>query len=578
MYEKKLFVIGSIFLVSSSFCTPLSVLAEETLPSPIELNFSLEGKFIPDSFTLNIDEYVTGEVTGKKIKRVELHINDEFVDKTRPFSDGTFELDAKNLIKQQTDKVEVIAFGSQNGNDQIQSQLVPIIVEEMILTVNDFTLHDNSISGTAGNRADSVSLFVDDELLKTVDINNDETFTIPLDSDEITGIEDSVTIVSSLMNKELTRTTVTINPFDLRASIDDFLLGESTSISGKLSGNGLKKAHTVRLYVNKKRRGDSQLNSNTSFVIKARNFIKNLNDTVTIAILDKNEKELARYNIAVISPQEKDPAKQIKEWFPDPNFASAVARYLRKPIDSIVTKEDLASGPSEIFHGAYNKIKSIESIQYLARVTSFSLEHNDIEDLTPFTKADKYELLRSFYLSHNRIKDITPICELLNIDELPPRLINLHLDFNQLDNNAIKALAKTSAFDTLIHLTLNNNHIDDFSDIADGSFIHPYGQSEDTTTPHWSARFQYISLPKQQYTDSFEFEIPAKNIHGSPMLEIDKNGTTAGWRLDGNKLIWDEIGDRVRELIVTVVDRSVDHSPRHYGPSVTYIIPIEQLR
>ncbi|MCK5052288.1 MAG: leucine-rich repeat domain-containing protein [Candidatus Cloacimonetes bacterium] len=135
---------------------------------------------------------------------------------------------------------------------------------------------------------------------------------------------------------------------------------------------------------------------------------------------------------------------------PDDNFKSRINSNLGQPPDYEPTVEDL-NGITGMLWAALAGISSIEGAQYLINVTTFYLNDNQINDISPVSGLTNLTSLR---LDDNQINDISPVSGLTN-------LTSLRLDDNQIDD-----ISPVSGLTNLTSLRLDENQIDDISPVS----------------------------------------------------------------------------------------------------------------
>ncbi|MGL4694862.1 immunoglobulin-like domain-containing protein [Enterococcus larvae] len=295
-------VCTSILLANSLFIQPMHVNGEESteIQAPASLLVQQATLVTPDSFRLGIDDYVTGFL-DTSVKKVVLYVNDQNIRNGYVYSDGTFEVEAGDVITNIEDKVEIA--GLDRKNNELDRQLVSIEQSEVNLTADDYTLFDEEIRGIAGNQMSVVSLMINDELIRSVNVNRDDTFVLPVESGEIIETEDFVEIVGSNSGKEIARITVPVNTLELQVKFDPFHFEEDNIISGSLSGKAHSKAKTVQLYVNRKRYGKSTVNADGTFTLNSERNITSVKDNVVVAVLNESNEELSRFQMNLYGGQ-----------------------------------------------------------------------------------------------------------------------------------------------------------------------------------------------------------------------------------------------------------------------------------
>ena len=135
---------------------------------------------------------------------------------------------------------------------------------------------------------------------------------------------------------------------------------------------------------------------------------------------------------------------------PDDNFKSRINSNLGQPPDYEPTVEDL-NGITGMLWAALAGISSIEGAQYLINVTTFYLNDNQINDISPVSGLTNLTSLR---LDDNQINDISPVSGLTNLTSL------------RLDDNQINDISPVSGLTNLTSLRLDENQIDDISPVS----------------------------------------------------------------------------------------------------------------
>lgn len=305
-------LLTGIFVAGLLFNGQMNVLAQEVespevqTPRALLLRQAEYSMILPDSFRLGIDDYVTGYLDST-VKKVELHVNGQKVSSGKVFTDGTFEIFTEDRITSLNTPVEVVGL-DRRGNELTRAKVV-IEAAAVNLSAEEYTLLDEQIVGTAGNQMDSVSLVINGDVYRTVQVNGDDTYVMPIEEDEIIESEDHVEIVGSIHGKELARIVVPVNSIDLNVALADHFINDNQLITGELYGKAASKARTVRLYVNRKRYNEVSVVRNNygtfSFALDPMRVITSIDDDVKVAILDEKGQELGRYQVYLMGHVEQ---------------------------------------------------------------------------------------------------------------------------------------------------------------------------------------------------------------------------------------------------------------------------------
>ncbi|OJG74763.1 hypothetical protein RV12_GL002180 [Enterococcus quebecensis] len=546
-------------MLLTSFGSNFSLLAtaQEQEAGKIELKMVKNELIASDSFKLGQDNYVTGSV-DKTIKKVELHVNGVSVSKGKIYIEenfNTFEIAAEQVIKNLDDKVEVVGLTSRGK--ELARQTVSIEKAEIILTANDFTLHDEEITGVAGNKMDEVSLLIDGEIIDTVKVESDQTYVMPIEEDDIRTVEDQVEVVGSTLGKELGRVSVAINPLGLDGIIPDYILGQVNKVTGELTGKDLAKAKKVRLFVNKKRYTEAMINPDGTFELDATVFITDIKDNVQVSVVNEKDNEIGRYQVKVVT-NETIEKKAINEWFPDPVMAQLIADKLGKQPTNIVEK-DIFLGITEFSFRA--KVYDLEGMQHLKklRYLNYYGSGESLREVSDISKLSNLTSLVWLDLLDAPISDVRPLRNLYNLETLLldgnkisdiSSLSNLKsLRALRISNNQIKDISVLRNFTKLKEINFSDNQISDVSplkklerlesadfsnnQISDISFL----DSLPIIFPNFYG--QKITLPKQKLSAGNRLELTSP-VQISKLINISDNGS---YTAETNRLTWENLKD-----------------------------------
>lgn len=475
-------LVGLLFstLCLSMAVAPLTTFAEagiseEQLLVPRSLLNQSYSLLTPDSYRLGIDDYITG-LSDSTIKKVALYVNGSFARNGVVYSDGSFEIEASDVITSINDDVEIV--GMDRRNNELERQTVSIEQENILLSAEEYTLFDNEIRGVAGNNMGLVSLLVNGDLMRSVAVNNDGSYTIPVESGDIIELEDHVEIVGSLFGKELARIVIPVNAVDLSAAINTFASGIDNTVTGTITGNGLAKAKTARLYVNRRRASEVVIDENGGFSLATERLSLTFKDDVKVAVLTEDGEELGRYQVNV--------AQELSDIFSDTEFVRYMAMMLNRYENgnTMVTKDDLAE-LTNLSLIDKNLVRNLTGIEYLTGLTTLYLgnfhgsrpgDDNswviDFDLLSNLTNLEHVTIHGSGDLQNLAwLKNLKKLTHL----ELPynPYLNNLqgleqltNLEYLNLNGNDLEDILPVAGLINLKYLDLSSNSFEDISPLA----------------------------------------------------------------------------------------------------------------
>ncbi|MBL1227154.1 immunoglobulin-like domain-containing protein [Enterococcus sp. BWR-S5] len=454
---KKKFV-GLLFstLCLSMAVAPMATFAEGSIADELMVprallsqNYSL---LTPDSYRLGVDDFITG-LSDTTIKKVALYVNGSFVRNGVVYSDGSFEVEASDAVTSVNDDVEIV--GMDRRNNELERQKVSIEQENILLSAEEYTLFDNEIRGVAGNNMGVVSLLVNGDLMRSAAVNNDGSYTLPVESGDIIELEDHVEVVGSLFGKELARIVIPVNAIDLSAAINTFASGVDNSVTGTVSGKGLAKAKTARLFVNRRRTSEVAIDGNGGFSLATERLSLTFKDDVKVAILTEDGEELGRYQVNI--------AQEISDIFPDTEFARYMAMMLNRYENgnTMVTKADLTE-ITDLSLIDKNWVFDLTGIEYLTGLTTLYLGnfHGDRGDGT--SMSIDFDLLKN--LTNLESLTIHGSGDLQNLSWIK-NLTNLtYLDLRS--NPQFSDIQGVEYLTNLEHLNLSDNGLENISLLA----------------------------------------------------------------------------------------------------------------
>ena len=207
---------------------------ESQTSTVVEEKFNLQAPVI-DKF-IEGDSYAKG-TAGKDATKVAIFVNG-VQRRVAAVSNGKYSIWASDVVTSIGDKVEIIGM---NANGVERSRVTVTImnapVEEMTLTVNEYTFGENNITGTKSANVSRVQLFVNGVMKRTVTLNgnNFEVYA----KDVIASANDKVEIVGFDKYGNEKRVPVTIKekePEKIDLTVNPYKLGDG-SITGTVSEN-----------------------------------------------------------------------------------------------------------------------------------------------------------------------------------------------------------------------------------------------------------------------------------------------------------------------------------------------------
>ncbi|MCL2014170.1 MAG: leucine-rich repeat domain-containing protein [Oscillospiraceae bacterium] len=171
-----------------------------------------------------------------------------------------------------------------------------------------------------------------------------------------------------------------------------------------------------------------------------------------IGWFDQNEHEftaetIITADIDVQSSWTKAVLLTIKDVFPDPNLAKAIAGVLKKTVDDTITQSDL----DKITSLRPTSVKDIDGLQYLRNLSKLYLSYNKISDISPLARLINLEVLELIACQMN---DISPLAELISLEKL------------DLGGNQISDISSLEKLVNLKYLQLSANEISDLNPLA----------------------------------------------------------------------------------------------------------------
>ena len=174
--------------------------------------------------------------------------------------------------------------------------------------------------------------------------------------------------------------------------------------------------------------------------------------------------------------------------FADANLAKAVREKLGLPtgdgVDLLkIPKAELEKLTSLVYNSDYDtaeqsKVSDLIGLEHATKLTTLSLNHNNVRDLTPLTQLTQ---LTTLNFLRNRISDITPLAQLTQltrlsfgghvgthntISDLTPLTQLTQLTWLDLSDNNISDLTPLAQLTNLVELGLSENNITDVTSLA----------------------------------------------------------------------------------------------------------------
>ncbi|ALS35710.1 hypothetical protein ABID30_001073 [Enterococcus rotai] len=501
----------------------------------------------PDSFKLGVDDYVTG-LLDKTVRKIILYVNGSQIRTGKIFKDQTFEVKANDVIHSLFDHVEIVALNK--SGHEIDRQRVSLESEYINLSAEDFSLYDEEIKGLAGNKMDLVSLIINNEWIRSVEVAHDDSFALPVEEDDIFDEEDIVEIVGSLSGKELARITVPVNPIDLQAELQEFDFGTDQVVRGKITGKAAKNARKAQLYVNRKRYAIVDIQADGSFEIKVSRYITNEKDDVKVAILNQKDIEIGRYQVTFKLDEEGNDTgsgsengedggnetgneetsstekRPLQDWFEDYELSRLVAEQLSCEINYPVSQEDLLRVET-IDENAWYGVPSSKGLSYLRNLKTLRMNFLNLESdlnraliiLSDFKELESLFIGES-NLNETSLENLGKLTNLKNLSLEECNLTNLQFASNLLSlekisilDNSISDVSPLASLKKLTYIEARRNNIKDISSL---------NPSQISSSVFWSFSNQEITLEKQSLSNkgTLTLPIPIKGISGK-VIEPD---------------------------------------------------------
>ena len=190
--------------------------------------------------------------------------------------------------------------------------------------------------------------------------------------------------------------------------------------------------------------------------------------------------------------------------FADANLAKAVREKLGLPtgdgVDLLkIPKAELEKLTSLVYNSDYDtaeqsKVSDLIGLEHATKLTTLSLNHNNVRDLTPLTQLTQ---LTTLNFLRNRISDITPLAQLTQltrlsfgghvgthntISDLTPLTQLTQLTWLDLSDNNISDLTPLAQLTNLVELDLSDNNISDLTPLAQLTNLVELGLSENNIT------------------------------------------------------------------------------------------------
>ncbi|NBA21875.1 hypothetical protein GVK40_12830, partial [Enterococcus hirae] len=191
----------------------------------------------PEKYGVTAENYILGSNTingtaKSGIARVKLFVNGQVVRQTT-VENGKYSIWASDMVTSIGDKVEIIGMDA-NGveRSRVTVTIMNAPVEEMTLTVNEYTFGENNITGTKSANVSKVQLFVNGVMKRqaSFDGNNFKVYAKDViasanDKVEIVGLDkygNEKRVLVTIKEKEPEKIDLTANPYKLG---DGFITG-----------------------------------------------------------------------------------------------------------------------------------------------------------------------------------------------------------------------------------------------------------------------------------------------------------------------------------------------------------------
>ncbi|MBC1501875.1 DUF5011 domain-containing protein [Listeria weihenstephanensis] len=258
---------------------------------------------ISKKYTLTADPYTLGEayVTGtydKEATKVVLYVDG--VAKKNSALDSTnmtYSIAAKGLVTSKTQKVELVMSKGTQELKRVTLVINDAPANNYILTADDYTLGDSTITGTYDKEATRVVLYIDGEVVKNSALNS-ETMTYSIAAQGlITSISQKVELVMSANGKELKRVQLNVKEAPIKnytLTADDYTVGDP-----EITGTYDKEATKVVLYVDGVAQKNSALDeTKLTYSVLVGSLVTNASSKVEM-VMSKGAEELKRVTVNV---------------------------------------------------------------------------------------------------------------------------------------------------------------------------------------------------------------------------------------------------------------------------------------
>ncbi|EAC3775130.1 LPXTG cell wall anchor domain-containing protein [Listeria monocytogenes] len=242
----------------------------------------------------------------------------------------------------------------------------------------------------------------------------------------------------------------------------------------------------------------------------------------------------------------------INQIFPDADLAEGIRAVLQKAsVTDVVTQEELESITKLVV--AWEKVASIQGIEYLTNLEYLNLNGNQITDISPLSNLVKLTNLyigtnkitdisalqnltnlRELYLNEDNISDISPLANLTkmyslnlganhNLSDLSPLSNMTGLNYLTVTESKVKDVTPIANLTDLYSLSLNYNQIEDISPLASLTSLHYFtayvNQITDITPVANMTRLNSLKIGNNKITDLS----PLANLSQLTWLEIGTN-------------------------------------------------------
>lgn len=198
----------------------------------------------PEKYGVTAENYILGSNTingtaKSGIARVKLFVNGHVVRQTA-VENGQYGIWASDVVTNIGDKVEIIGMDVDGvERSRVTVTIMNAPVEEMTLTVNEYTFGENNITGTKSANVSRVQLFVNGVMKRTAALNGNnfevyakDVIVSASDKVEIVGFDkygNEKRVLVTIKEKEPEKIDLTVNPYKLGDELITGTVSENVS-------------------------------------------------------------------------------------------------------------------------------------------------------------------------------------------------------------------------------------------------------------------------------------------------------------------------------------------------------------